>query len=278
MLPPFRDGNNNSLRFEKLVQYSMLAGKRALGDHAYEEAIAHFERALVSKGDSMDAETADILAGLGRAQAATVTPGDPQAADTLRRVFEYYVENGVVARAVEVASLRFRSIYERDHEVVEVIERALDLVPDDSHEAARLLVQLGIHVGDAGEYERAKEAFDRAIAIAEREDDSTLKMRAFSFAANVASFNGKLQESVVVGLQAIELVQQANDLDAEAQAHVFVARSYIQLGNQKFSRTSAGCRQNPHEGSEYLRQRLWFRFECRQRLSAGGFQTPHIAT
>ena len=222
---------------EKLVQYSLLAGKRALDDYAYEEAIAHFERALASKGDSMNAETADILAGLGRAQAATLSLLEsPQAAHNLRRAFEYYVENGVVARAVDIAALRLR-ISLGD---VDVIERALGLVPEDSHEASRLLVQLGFHVGQTGEYERAKEAFDRAIAIAERENDSTLKMRAFSYAATVAFYNGNSQESVDFGLHAIELAQQANDLDAEALAHVYVAFGYIHLGDSTRSQRYAG--------------------------------------
>ena len=248
---------------EKLVRYSLLAGKRALDDYAYEEAIAHFERALASKGDSMDAETADILAGLGRAQMATLSLFEsPRAAHTLRRAFEYYVENGVVARAVDIAALRRRGISAGGEEVVEFIERALGLVPEDSHEAARLLVQLGIQVGQAGEYDRAKEAFDRAIAIAEREADSTLKMRAFAYAADVAFYNGNSQESVDIGLQAIELAQQANDLDAEALAHVYVAFGYVHLGD-------------PTESQRYADSGLEVAEKSRHRQSLGNALLVH---
>ena len=64
----------------KLVHHSRLAGKRAISSNAYEEALVHFLRALTAKEGSssstdvrrgVDAETATILFGLGRAQTAT---------------------------------------------------------------------------------------------------------------------------------------------------------------------------------------------------------------
>ncbi|MCH8207119.1 MAG: protein kinase, partial [Chloroflexi bacterium] len=55
----------------KLVHYSLTAGEQALASHAHEEAVTHFERALSAKeGEPVDAETATLLFGLGRAQAA----------------------------------------------------------------------------------------------------------------------------------------------------------------------------------------------------------------
>jgi predicted ATPase/DNA-binding CsgD family transcriptional regulator len=55
---------------EKMVRYSLLAGEQALATYAYEEAEAHFQRGLAAtEGRSVDAETADLLSGLNRAQA-----------------------------------------------------------------------------------------------------------------------------------------------------------------------------------------------------------------
>ena len=45
---------------ENLVRYSLLAGERALTAYAWEEALAHFQRARDAKGEQpMDTETAD---------------------------------------------------------------------------------------------------------------------------------------------------------------------------------------------------------------------------
>ncbi len=36
-----------------MVRYSLLAGERALASHAYEDALAHFERGLVARDITM---------------------------------------------------------------------------------------------------------------------------------------------------------------------------------------------------------------------------------
>jgi predicted ATPase len=63
------------LGIEKLVNYSLLAGERALAAYAWEEAQAHFQRGLAAKGVPLedaepaeDAESARLLFGLGRAR------------------------------------------------------------------------------------------------------------------------------------------------------------------------------------------------------------------
>ena len=89
---------------ERLVRYSLLAAERALAAYANEEAVEHFERALSAKEDQpMDAETAAVLFGLGRARAATVPVDEMHhAVASLSRAFDYYVESGDVARAVAI--------------------------------------------------------------------------------------------------------------------------------------------------------------------------------
>ncbi len=58
---------------EKVAHYSLLAGEGALRSNAYEDALVHFQRALAAKeGQAMDAETAALLFGQGRAQLATL--------------------------------------------------------------------------------------------------------------------------------------------------------------------------------------------------------------
>ena len=56
----------------KLVRYSIAAGGRALESYAYEEALAHFEKALAAKnGEPPDGETEVLLRGLKKAQLAS---------------------------------------------------------------------------------------------------------------------------------------------------------------------------------------------------------------
>ena len=96
---------------EKLVRYSLISGELALAAYAYEDALAHFERGLVARDISSsgteaapDAEVADLLFGLARAQSATVV-GEQlvEAFANLRKAFDYYAEAGNVAKAVAAA-------------------------------------------------------------------------------------------------------------------------------------------------------------------------------
>ena len=63
---------------ERLVHYSYLAGERALGSYAWEEAAAHFQRALIARGISPtgedplpDAGAAALVLGYARARTGT---------------------------------------------------------------------------------------------------------------------------------------------------------------------------------------------------------------
>jgi predicted ATPase len=90
---------------EKLVHYSLLAGKWALSARAYEEAEAHSQRGLVGKGVALtgtepapDRQSAALLSCLGQAQVGTLSGfGGIAALTTFTRAFDYYVSVGEVA-------------------------------------------------------------------------------------------------------------------------------------------------------------------------------------
>ncbi|MEE8519065.1 MAG: AAA family ATPase, partial [Dehalococcoidia bacterium] len=159
---------------EKLVHYARLAGEQSMASYAYEEAAAHFQRGLTSKeGQPADAERAALLVGLGKALAA-----DPRSVDdahrSLTEAFDYYDANGDVAAAVEVAAY---PVMDGNVGFDDLVRRAAELVPADSHDGGRLLSQVGWNLGmQRGDYEGARDAFDRALAIARREGDVSLEM------------------------------------------------------------------------------------------------------
>jgi len=221
-------GAESVLGTEKMVRYSFLAGERALAIYAYEEALGHFQQGLAAKeGQSMDDETAALLFGLGRSQAA-LSQGEARA--SLRSAFNHYVEAGEVPQAVAVAeSLPPGSGLLG---MSETTARALELVPTDSLQQGRLLCRHGLDLGrDHGDYDAALEAFSRALAIAQREEDASLEMRILANSADVNAWHLHLQESLENSLKAIELAGRGEDLYAESLARFWAASNLYRMGD-----------------------------------------------
>jgi len=206
---------------EKLVRYSTIAGERALATNAHDEALAHFQRGLAAKEifltatePASDSESAALLFGFGRAQGSAGQLTD--AWETLGCAFDYYAKAGDVGMAVAVAEYPLLFVAGLPP-AVHMVEQALSLVGPDSHEAGRLLSRYGLLVNlEAGDYERATEAFDRALAIAEREGDVALEMRTLANAADTDWYQLRGQEVLRKSLRAIELARRASDPRAEA--------------------------------------------------------------
>jgi len=169
----------------------------------------------------MDAQMAAILFGLGRAQLALRDRNEmPQAVATLARAFDYYADAGDVDRAVAVAQSRYASRSGLRTGAAQLIARALSLVPADSHQAGDLLSRQGYVLGmEEGDHQAASVAFDRALAIARREQDPALEMRTLTEAARVDRFGLQLPEGLSKSRQAIELLARFDDPEVEATAH-----------------------------------------------------------
>ncbi len=212
---------------EKFVHYSLLAGEQALAGYALEEALSHFQRGLTIKEQLFDADTAALLFGQGRAQAALLQM--QEARTSLTRAFDYYAEAGDVDRAVAVAQ------YPTDignTGVPELVVRALELVPPDTHEFGRLMSHYGYHSGQRrGDDQGAQEAFTRALAIAQREGDQVLEMWTLARAGNVGISYLRPQDCLLKHGQAIELNSRVGDPDLEVAARDCVVTTLIGMGD-----------------------------------------------
>lgn len=228
---------------EKLARYSLIAGERALATHAYEDALAHFERGLIAKeidltgaGPAPDEETAALMFGLAKAQASTrqvnLIAGAFGAFSFLSRAFEYYFEAGHVAQAVATAEFPLAPPTLTNPDSTQMLARALSLVPDDSHDAGRLLSRYGGMLGlAANDYEGSQQALGRAIAIARREKDVGLEMQTLAYAADVSGNHLRWQESVDNGLRAIQLATDNENAYSEVLPRWWTIVGSQHLGN-----------------------------------------------
>ncbi|MCI0437671.1 MAG: AAA family ATPase [Chloroflexi bacterium] len=221
---------------QKLAHYSLMAGQEALSLYAYEDALAHFRRALKAKsslspdgsGRATDAEAAAIL--FGQARALTALLRNAEARVNLRRAFDFYAESGDAANAIAVAEFVPPGLVEL--EVEELTPRALRLAKPDSIHEGRLLCRYAFELGRiAGDYEGARDAFQQALAIARREGDSRLEMRTLANAADVESSHLHWDEALRLSLQAIALSERAEDLYSESLARFHVVLNGIRTGD-----------------------------------------------
>lgn len=224
---------------KKLVRFMTMAGDQALLKHAYEDAQSYYERGLFGATGQIgipmsadDGATAQILFGIGRAQAATLQRNRLQeAADSLGKSARYYLDSGDVASAVSVLEYRLPTV-PGFQGLADLIGRTLDVLDTDSHEAGRLLTAYGRAIGLVeGGYERAIESFTRAIAIARREHDEALEMDALVDSCAINFFHLNWDRVINDHSRAIALARSLDDTRAEVSATLFASQAMYATGN-----------------------------------------------
>jgi tetratricopeptide (TPR) repeat protein len=206
---------------EKLVRYSLMAGEHSLEAYAHEEALALFQQGIAAKeGHEMDAESASLLFGLGRAQLAALGRSQiPEALGNLDRAFDYFTASGDVERAVAVAEHPLPNFVALNTGAGTRISRALEMVPPDSRTAGRLLSMLGRIAGyEDGDYEASTSAFRGALEIAHREDDLALELTTIAGESYANMWYCKWREILDKTPRAVELAKTVDDPAGELLA------------------------------------------------------------
>ncbi|MCH8226098.1 MAG: AAA family ATPase, partial [Chloroflexi bacterium] len=218
----------------KMIYYSLKAGDRALATYAYEEALDHFERGLAAaQGQEMDSQTADLLLGLAKSKAATGQSVQMQDAwNSLSQAFDYYAEAGNVAQVSAIALYPFPlEVGILATGAVELIARALTIVPADSREAGHLQARYGNALGLLqGDYPGAQAAFKRSLETAQRLDDPSLEMGTLAAAAGVDWFHLQWREAMEKSAGAIELGKRLDEPVHQWVAHLWAVNSLTALG------------------------------------------------
>jgi DNA-binding CsgD family transcriptional regulator/tetratricopeptide (TPR) repeat protein len=224
---------------EKLVRYSLMAGEFSLKSYAHDEALTLFQQGLAAKeGSEMDAESASLLFGLGRAQLAALGRNQvPEAQGNLERAFNYFTASGDVERAVAVAELPIPNIAGVNTGSSQRISRALEMVPPDSRAAGWLLSLLGRIAGSQeGDYEAATTAFGRALDIARREDDPLLELKTIAEESYVGMWHCKWREILDKNPRALELARTVDDPVGELLARGGAIAAEVATGNRDAAR------------------------------------------
>jgi len=241
---------------EKLVHYSLIAGQRALAARAYEEASLHFQRGLSAKGVPLsgsdaapDGDAAALLMGLGNAQFGTYERGQASAPiTTLTRAFDFYSASGDVERAVNIGVFSQIALNTGG----ELLAKALELVSPDSHEASLLLSRRIMPL--RGDYERAQDAFNRAMAIAEREKDLDTQLDTLVAMACVDFTHFRLDDSLERNRRAISLAGSVDQPAVEAHCRFDLMHVLYGIGDLEGAAPHAAAML---EAAERSGSRLW---------------------
>jgi DNA-binding SARP family transcriptional activator len=242
------------LDFRGLVHYSRVAGEQALAAHAYDDALAHFSRALDAKsGQAMDDETAWLLFGLARSEFGARERYDlGDAIGHVQAAFAHFLESGDERAAVEIASHPIPYVY-GSPDAAALAARALELVSPTSLEAGHLLSTLGWFTGMT-DYASAGEAFGRSRAIARSHADRALERKVLVSEAHVDFWHLEYRACLEKALRAIELAHADGDERTEMMARSEATRMCATLGDPD------GAGAHAHrmaELAERFRERYW---------------------
>ncbi len=247
---------------DKPARYTILAGEKSLETYAYEEALGHFQKGLTVKGVELEAsspapdpEAAALLYGLGRAQAATLMRHRLNVAyATMHRAFDFYAGTDDVANAVQVAGYPLYT-FPGNRVAKESVARALQLAPPDSPEAGRLLSRHVLVMGlEEGDYTRAMEAYENALAIAQRTADLTLEIRTLTNSSMVDFWHLHWEETVAKTQRVIELTQGHADPLSQLSANFWAGVALLHHGDPEAAQKRAS---DMFSTARDIRDRYW---------------------
>ena len=221
---------------DKLVRYSMVAGQKALDNSAFEDAMAHFQRGVDARqGQDMDDQLAELLVGYGRA-GCSLGNGlrtTEEFVPAMERAFGHYVTTGQTDNAVAVADFPHSTLVQ--NLMKETHRRALKLVKEGSHQAARILSLYGYSLGAAtgSDLTQSRDAFERALEIVRREGDEALEVRILSSYANILSFHLQWEEALPMAAEAIDREDESNNPVDILRALLWVSQGATSTGEFK---------------------------------------------
>jgi class 3 adenylate cyclase len=228
---------------DKAVDYATRAAQRASSMLAFEEAVAHYERAsqALQLKEPVDlARHCELLLAKGDAQWRAGDTGD--AKSTLRNAAEIARTVGSPEQLAHAAlsygaGLGGFGVADRaDAVLVELLEEALEALPDvDSSLRVRLLARLAVELyyDHRSPRERRAELSQQAVDMAERLNDTPARLVAlYSRHWSLLGPDG-LDEQLAAATDILDLAEKASDKEMAFRGHHFRLHSLLQRGDME---------------------------------------------
>jgi len=226
----------------ELARFLILAARRAMKSLSVKRAGCHYTRVIeLSESGVVDSSLAEAMRGI--VIASSGSGRDSEIAGYFEQAFRYYVSEGRIDLALDVAQIRFIDT-EGMSVGIAVYESALELAEKGSRVEANIMGRLGRSVGMVlGDYPRAQKLLEHGIGIARELDDPNLEMQLCGDGVNVAFFNGEYRDSLSYSSRVKELSVRTSDPLSESGAYL-----HLGLFNLATGKT--------HEGIDYLKSSL----------------------
>ncbi len=216
---------------KRTFQYLVMAGKWALQAAAFEEALAHLERAAGRIDAAGPTERADLLFHLGAAQRSS---GQwDEAISTWEQAIDAYEAAGDVEEAARICydaalSLTWAS---RFGEAFAIQRRGIELAGEEvSAVRARLLAQQALVLALIAPFAAGDAAVSQALAIADELEDPALRGQCLMYLPFHRYFWLYADECAGIGLEAAELLRAAGNLWEESTILAFAAVGLVDCG------------------------------------------------
>lgn len=244
---------------EKAVDYAVRAAERAYGQFAWEEASAHYRRALEAMEllDSVDeTRRCEVLLALGNAQNRA---GDvEEAKETFLRATDTARRLGAPELLAEAALGYGRYTWTSgavDSTLVNLLGEALNaLGSEDSGLRVDTLTRLASELYYSDEAERPAQLGREALDIARRLDDPVALSIAVETMAVATAGPDNARERLEAGTEVIRLAERTGDRERTLVGHSHRADAFLALGEmmaadqelETYSRLAGELQQSAH--------------------------------
>jgi DNA-binding SARP family transcriptional activator/tetratricopeptide (TPR) repeat protein len=222
---------------EKAITYALRAAEQATTMLAHEEAAEHYARALDVLGrfqPEAPERRCELLLRLGEAR---VRGGERAYASSAFReaaaLAERLGDGARLARAAVGASRRYvQPPGVVDTELIDMIERALELQPDRTLMRVRLLASLCGAIYYSPGRDRMPALSDEAMDIATEIGDPEARAYACSARRRVLWDAPHLAERIEVSTEMLTLARQIGNLELQLQAHAWLVVDLLERGDR----------------------------------------------
>jgi class 3 adenylate cyclase len=248
----------------RAIDYCLRAGDRAEAMHGYEDAIAHYERALQATEMSSGADGAKRCELLLRRGVSSWNAGlYEDARCTFEQAYALASDAGT-AHQVALAALGYGGLFAGfgagvvDATLISMLESALERLDDTGPLTARVSARLAAALRFSREDEQRRFLAARALELAQSIDDPRVVARVMIDVHWAIWGPDNPEERIALLSQAMRLAEETQDLSAELEIRLWSLSDSLEIDGA--NHVSSGPVTEFYESASRLRQpyHLWF--------------------